>query len=82
MDWLSGIVVYVLLWWWVFFMALPFGVKPVGRPGKGHVHSAPSRPMLWRKALATSAIALALWFGVDWLVGSGLFSFREMAAGR
>ena len=79
MDWVSGIVVYILLWWWVFFMALPFGVKPERNPGKGHVRSAPSKPMLWQKALATTLIALVLWFGVAWLIDSGLFSFREAA---
>ena len=82
MDWVSGIVVYLLLWWWVFLMALPFGARPEKEPGKGHVRSAPAKPMLWRKALAATAIALALWFGVDWLVGSGLFSFREQVADR
>ena len=80
MDWVSGIVVYILLWWWVFLMALPFGVRPVAEPGRGHVPSAPARPLLWRKALATSAVALVLWLGVAWLVDSGLFSFRDAAA--
>ena len=28
MDIVSSVVVYILLWWWVFFMTLPFGVKP------------------------------------------------------
>ena len=27
MEIASGIVVYVLLWWWIFLMALPFGVS-------------------------------------------------------
>ena len=82
MDWVSGIVVYVLLWWWVFMMSLPFGVKPVERPEEGHEPSAPSKPMLWRKVAATTLIALALWFVVDWIIGSGMFSFRDMVADR
>ena len=79
MDWVSGITVYVLLWWWCFMMSLPFGVRPEAKPGKGHVASAPSSPMLWRKALAATLAALVLWFGVDWLIGSGLFSMRQAA---
>ena len=27
MDFVSGLVVYLLLWWWVFLMSLPFGVR-------------------------------------------------------
>ena len=80
MDWVSGVVVYILLWWWVFFMTLPFGVKPVETPGEGHAASAPARPMLLHKAMITSVIAVVLWFGVDWMIDSGVFSFREMVA--
>ena len=28
MDFVSGLVVYILQWWWVFLMSLPFGVRP------------------------------------------------------
>ena len=27
MDFVSGIVVFILLWWWIFLMSLPFGIK-------------------------------------------------------
>ena len=36
--------------------------------------------MLMRKAMITSVIAVVLWFGVDWMIDSGVFSFREMVA--
>ena len=81
MDWVAGIVVYLLLWWLLFMVSLPFGVTPLAKPAKGHEPSAPSKPMLWRKALAASVLALVAWFGVDWLIGSGLFTFRGAAAG-
>ncbi|MGC6484237.1 MAG: DUF1467 family protein [Candidatus Puniceispirillales bacterium] len=78
MDWVSGVVVYILLWWWVFFMTLPFGAKATETPEKGHAPSAPEKPRLLIKAAVTSGIALVLWFGVDALIDSGIFSFREM----
>lgn len=78
MDWVSGVVVYILLWWWVFFMTLPFGVQAEEHPEPGHAASAPARPRLLVKAAITSVIALILWFGVDAIIDSGLFSFREM----
>ena len=26
-----GVVVFILLWWWIFLMTLPFGIKTPGR---------------------------------------------------
>lgn len=77
MDLVSGVVVYVLLWWWVFFMTLPFGVRPPENPELGHATSAPSHPYLWRKALAATVLAAILWGGVYWAIDTNLFSFRD-----
>ena len=79
MDIVSGIVVYVLLWWLIFFMALPVGVRTPDQDDieKGHASSAPVRPLLLRKALATTLIAAVLWVVVFALVESDLYSFRD-----
>lgn len=77
MDIVSGIVVYILLWWWVLFMVLPFGAKAPDVVEKGHAPSAPDRPRLLKKMAITSVIALILWFGVDAVINSGLFTFRD-----
>ncbi|MGC6516556.1 MAG: DUF1467 family protein [Candidatus Puniceispirillaceae bacterium] len=77
MDIVSGIVVYILLWWWVLFMVLPFGAKAPEVIEKGHATSAPERPRLIKKMLITSVIAACLWFGADALISSGIFTFRE-----
>ena len=79
MGLVSGIVVYLLLWWWVFFMTLPFGVRPSDEPQEGHEPSAPVRPLLWRKAFITTILAFILWLGVDWIINSEIISFRELA---
>ena len=81
MDWVSGVVVYILLWWWVFFMTLPFGARAEENPEIGHAPSAPAKPHLLKKAAITSVIAFVLWIGVDALIDSGVFSFREMVKG-
>ena len=77
MDVVSGIVVYILLWWWVLFMTLPFGAKAPEKVEKGHATSAPERPQLVKKMLITSLIAGLLWVGVDAIIQSGIFSFRD-----
>jgi len=76
----SGIVLYVVFWWVVFFTMLPIGVKTPGdlgeAAGEGHADSAPVRPYMWRKVLAASLIAAVLWGGYYWLQGSGLITLR------
>lgn len=79
MDFVSGLVVYILLWWWVFLMSLPFGAKPSEQPEPGHAPSAPARPMLWRKVAATSVIAAILFVIVYMIIDSGIISFRPDA---
>jgi predicted secreted protein len=81
MGWFSGLVVYVILWWLVFFMTLPFGVRApheVGDvAGPGHVPSAPVKPRLWLKAGITTLIAAVLWAGAYYLITSDMLSFRS-----
>jgi len=79
MDIASAIVVYVLLWWLVFFMALPVGVQ-VPDPTEvesGHATSAPRRPYMKRKLLAATTIAAVLWVVVYLLVDGNFYSFRD-----
>ena len=81
MNVFSGILVYVVLWWLVFFMALPFGVRAPHEVGgaaePGHATSAPVRPRLWLKAAIATVVAAALW-GVAWyMIASDMLSFRQ-----
>ena len=73
----SGIVVYVMLWWLVLFMVLPWGVRAPDAPEVGHEAGAPQAPRMWVKALITTVIATALWVAVDVFIVSDLFSFRQ-----
>ena len=81
MNWVSGIVVFVVLWWLVFFMTLPFGVKSpheVGEvAGRGHADGAPVKPRLWLKAGITTLIAAVLSGIAYYLIASDMLSFRR-----
>jgi predicted secreted protein len=79
MHWASGIMVFVVLWWLVIFAVLPWGVRIPDQAEPGHADSAPVRPMLGRKVLATTAITVVLWLVVYLIVQSDWLSFREMA---
>lgn len=65
MSVVTGLMVYLVLWWLIFFMMLPIGVRSHGEAGEdvvpGTPESAPVRPMLWRKAFAATLVAGLLW---------------------
>ena len=72
----GAIVTFVVVWWLIFFMALPFGVQPDENPQPGNVESAPARPHLLIKALVTTVLAALATWGIAWLIGSGLIDLR------
>lgn len=76
MNWLTGIVVYVLVWWLTLFAILPLWVTP-SQPGElGHDAGAPQRPLLGRKLALTSVVAALIWVGIYIVVKEPWFSFR------
>ncbi|MEZ5648311.1 MAG: DUF1467 family protein [Alphaproteobacteria bacterium] len=74
---ISGIVVYILLWWLVFFTLLPLGIQHHPEQPRGHDRGAPQNPHLWQKIIATSLIAIGFWGIVYWLIETNLISFRN-----
>ena len=80
MNWFTGLMVFLILWWLVLFMVLPWGVRVPDEPETGHASSAPRNPMLWRKAAVTTVIASLLWGLAYWLVESDLIAFRPPPA--
>lgn len=80
MGWISGIVVFLMIWWVVLFTVLPWGNRPSEDPVSGQVHSAPALPRLGKKFLITTAISCLLWLVVYGLIASNVISFHDMAA--
>ncbi len=74
---LGVLVIFAITWWLVFFMALPFGVRPPDEPGPGHATSAPERPRVALKAAITTAIAAAITGLAAAAVEYDIISFRE-----
>lgn len=74
MGLVSGVVVYLLMWWWVFLMSLPFGIRAEAEPEAGHTPSAPARPMLWRKVSASTVIAGVLTAIINWIIDAQIVS--------
>ncbi|HZT90087.1 MAG TPA: DUF1467 family protein [Stellaceae bacterium] len=76
MNWLTGIVVYLLVWWVTLFAILPLWVTPSEPNEMGHDPGAPQRPLMWRKVALTSAVAAVIWLGIAIVVHEPWFSFR------
>ncbi|MBV16043.1 MAG: hypothetical protein CMO05_01035 [Thalassospira sp.] len=76
MNWFSGTLVYVVIWWLVLFMVLPFGVKRTENVEAGHDSGAPQQAHMWKKVLATSAISGILWVVAWFVITSGMIEVR------
>jgi predicted secreted protein len=76
MTWFAAGVIFVIVWWLVLFMVLPFGARPPDEVEPGMAPSAPARPRMGLKIAITTAIALALTALILWLLQSGLIQLR------
>jgi len=75
MDWFTGTIVFLLIWWVAIFCVLPFGLRR-DETGK------PERVYIGRTVLITTVITALLWGVMYLLIDSGIISFREMAASK
>ena len=57
---LEIIVIFVVIWWLVLFMVLPFGVQKDDEIVGGNDPGAPKNPMLKKKIILTSIISFFL----------------------
>jgi predicted secreted protein len=73
MIWFATGVTFVIVWWLVLFMVLPFGASPPDEIEPGMAPSAPARPRMGLKVLITTAGLTAL---IMWLLQSGLIQLR------
>jgi predicted secreted protein len=63
-----GLAIYFVIWWIVLFAMLPIGVRTTEEEGQerpaGFAESAPHRPRLVPKMLATTVVAAIVFAGV------------------
>ncbi|MCB1341266.1 MAG: DUF1467 family protein [Pseudooceanicola sp.] len=77
----SAIVLYVVIWFLCFFVALPVRTKTqgdVGRVEPGTHAGAPEVHHLKRKALIVSLVALVIWAAVAGTILSGWITMDDI----
>lgn len=79
MNWLATGITFVIVWWLVLFMVLPFGARPPDEVQPGTAPSAPDKPRLGLKFAITTLIAIVITAAITWLIESGLISLRPAA---
>ena len=77
----GSIVVYVIIWWIVFFSALPVGIKHNEKPFKNNLEGidpgAPKNPNILKKFLYTTLITTVIFVGIYYVVVNDHFNLRE-----
>ena len=71
----SGIVIFIITWWVVIFMLLPFGVKQNNNTKKGHDPGAPKNHHIRMKLVLTTIITVILWLIINYLINNKTISF-------
>lgn len=78
MNWFTGVVLFVIIWWTALFAVLPLGTHPVQDPDNvSGWRGAPENPNLMRKVIVTTIVTAIIWLGVFAVVKSDYLSFRH-----
>jgi predicted secreted protein len=75
MGFVSGAMVFFVIWWIVLFIVLPFGIHAEDNPKKGFATSAPKNPKLKKKFLITTTLTTFIWGIIQYLMVNHLVSF-------
>lgn len=83
MQIVSGIVVFIIIWWSVIFCVLPIGMKTTyEEDDEKDIHQAPGAPKefyLKKKILITTVISIVLWCIAYFVIQSDFLDIRDWA---
>jgi predicted secreted protein len=68
------ILVFSCIWWIIFFMALPVGIRNEDHFIEGQEKGAPKNPNLLIKAIVTTIVSIVLTSLYFYLMQAGFFS--------
>lgn len=71
MDFVGGLVAFVIIWVVVLFVVLPFGVRQPEQTEEGHMPGAPDNPRIGMRFAVTTGITIVLWAILYVVVANG-----------
>ena len=74
----TAAVFFLISWWLIFFITLPFGVHRLRNPEPGMDQGAPERPRILIKAAVTTLAAGAITLALRWAMDNDLISLRDV----
>lgn len=77
----TGLVLYAVIWWLTFLVAIPIRLQTQAESGTivpGTHGGSPQRHDLKKKALITTGIALALWGLAAWIIVTGQITLSDI----
>ncbi len=78
MNWFTGMVLFVVIWWTALFAVLPIATKPRAQADEtSGWRGAPEQPRLLMKVIVTTIVTGILWTGSYLLIRSDYISFRH-----
>lgn len=81
MSVVSGIVLFAVIWFMTFFIALPLRLKTQGESGEivpGTHAGAPEEHHLKKKAVYTTIASVVLWIIIAAIILSGVISLEDI----
>ncbi len=79
MNIFTGIIVFLMIFWTVLFMILPWGNKAKDTPETGMAGSAPANPRIRQKFIITFLVSIVIWGIIAALVHFDVIDFYEIS---
>lgn len=78
MGFWTGLAVYIIIWWLVIFMVLPWGVRRIDPDDliEGEDPGAPAKPRMVLKLATTTGVSGIVFALVYLIIESGVISVR------
>ncbi|HVZ07692.1 DUF1467 family protein [Rhodopila sp.] len=78
MNWFTGCMLFIIIWWTALFAVLPLRTRPMDRPDEvSGWRGTPENPRLVMKVIVTTLVTSVLWLGIYAVVRSDYISFRH-----
>ncbi|MDO5756766.1 MAG: DUF1467 family protein [Rhodobacterales bacterium] len=77
----TGLILYAVIWWMVFLVAIPLRLQTQGEAGAvvpGTHQGSPHRHDLRKKALITTAVSALIWLVTAWIIVTGQITLSDI----